>query len=86
MFRGAGLNARQRYGIATWWDGIVAVEYAPDLLVEDQIIIELKSVRVTDRVHTAQCLNDLKATNLKPCLLLNFGAPRLEIKRFAHNP
>ncbi len=35
-----------------------------------------------DHIHQAQCLNYLKATGLPLCLLLNFGSPRLEIKRF----
>jgi GxxExxY protein len=41
----------------------------------------LKVAKVIDEIHRAQCLNYLKATGLQLCLLLNFGKPRLEIKR-----
>ena len=34
-----------------------------------------------DDVHAAQCLNYLKATGLKVCLLVNFGKPRAEVRR-----
>jgi GxxExxY protein len=54
------------------------------LLVEGQVIIELKAARDHDDVYTAQCLNYLMATGLPVCLLLNFGKPQLEIKRYAH--
>jgi GxxExxY protein len=46
-------------------------------------MIELKSVRALDNVHSAQCLNYLKATSMHLCLLINFGKPRLEIRRIA---
>ena len=56
-------------------------EYVADLLVEESVFVELKAVKALDDVHLAQCLNYLKAAGLRICLLLNFGAPRLEIKR-----
>jgi GxxExxY protein len=65
------------------YDGIVVGEYAADLLVEGAVLAELKAVRALDDIHRAQCLNYLKATGLRLCLLLNFGNPRLEIKRIA---
>ena len=63
------------------YDGIVVGDYAVDLLVEDIVLIELKVSRAIDEIHLAQCLNYLNATGLHFCLLLNFGKPRLEIKR-----
>src|ERR1700752_4548599 len=45
------------------------------------LAVELKAVRALDNVHRAQCVNYLKASNLRLCLLLNFGRPRLEIHR-----
>jgi GxxExxY protein len=41
----------------------------------------LKAAKTIDEIHRPQCLNYLKATGLHLCLLLNFGTPRLEIKR-----
>ena len=52
-----------------------------DLLVENFDPVELKVAKAIDDIHRAQCLNYLKATGLHLCLLLNFGKPRLEIKR-----
>jgi len=45
---------------------------------------EMKAGKTLDSVHTAQCINHLKATGLHLRLLLNFGTPRLEIHRIAH--
>ncbi|MDE2581661.1 MAG: GxxExxY protein [Rhodospirillales bacterium] len=44
----------------------------------------MKASRTLAPVHTAQCVNYLKATGLHVCLLLNFGKPRLDIRRIAH--
>ena len=60
-------------------------EYFADLLVENQVLVELKAVKAFDEIHMAQCLNYLKATGMKVCLLLNFGKPKLDIKRIMHN-
>jgi GxxExxY protein len=43
-----------------------------------------KAVREHHDLFTAQCLNYVKATGLPICLLLNFGSPRLDIKRYLH--
>jgi GxxExxY protein len=60
---------------------VVGTFYA-DLLVEDTIIVELKAAKEVTDICTAQYLNYLKATNMPLCLLLNFGQPRITIKRF----
>ncbi len=46
--------------------------------------MELKAVKTLDNVHTAQCINYLKASSLQLCLLLNFGKPRVEVHRVAN--
>jgi GxxExxY protein len=51
------------------------------LLVEDAVVVEIEAVMALDNIHRAQCLNYLRATGLRLCLLLNSGPPRLEIKR-----
>jgi GxxExxY protein len=51
----------------------------------DRIIIELKATKALDDIHTAQCLNYLKATDLLVCLLINFGKPKAEIRRIVNN-
>jgi GxxExxY protein len=59
--------------------------YVADLFVEDNLILELKTVKAFDDVHLATSLNYLKATKLKLALLLNFAKPRLEIKRVVND-
>jgi GxxExxY protein len=52
-----------------------------DLIVEEQIIVELKAVKALEEIHFAQLKSYLKATGLHIGLLLNFNAPVLVIKR-----
>lgn len=82
--REAGLDVKQQHDIAVHYHGAVIGAYTADLLVEDIILVELKAVKVLDSIHEAQCVNYLKATRLSLCLLLNFGRPRVEIKRLAN--
>jgi GxxExxY protein len=84
--RKAGLGVRQQHGIVVVYDGIAVGEYAVDLLVEGVVLVELKALRALNEVHYAQCMNYLRATGLRLCLLLNFGNPRLAIKRFVLGP
>ncbi len=52
-----------------------------DLIVENEIIVELKAVKELIDIHFAQLRSYLKATSLKVGLLLNFSKPTLEVKR-----
>lgn len=83
--RKAGLQVVQQYGIQVHYDGIVVGEFAADLLVEGCVLVELKAVKAFDEIHMAQCLNYLKATGLSVCLLINFGQPKVQIKRVVKN-
>jgi len=77
----AGMAVSAQHPIRVIYDGMVVGEFAANLLVEDRLLVELKTVKALDDIHLAQCLNYLKATGLKVCLLLNFGKPELEIRR-----
>ena len=79
--RKAGIAVAQQHGIVVLYDGAVVGEYAVDLLVEELVVVELKAIIALKDVHHAQCVNYLKATGFRMCLLLNFGGPRLQIKR-----
>ena len=79
--RKAGLAVKQQCGAVVRYDDVIVGEYAVDLLVDGSVLVELKAVRTLDDIHRAQCLNYLKATTLQLCLLINFGNPRLQIKR-----
>ncbi|MBW2661979.1 MAG: GxxExxY protein [Deltaproteobacteria bacterium] len=61
--------------------GIEVGTHRLDLLVEKQIIVELKAVKELADIHFAQLRSYLKATGLKTGLLINFSKPTLEIKR-----
>src|SRR6476660_3596329 len=77
----AGLAVLQQHPIPVMWRGQLAGDYYADLFVEGSVIVELKAVRAFDEIHTAQCLNYLKATGIKVCLMINFGKSQIEIKR-----
>ena len=82
--RKAGFSVRQQYPFSVMYDGIVVGEYRADLVVEDQVIVEVKAAKAIDATHESQLLNYLKATRLPIGLILNFGTPRLGIKRMVN--
>lgn len=82
--RNVGLEVVQQHPIAVRYDKVVVGEYVADLLVDGKVLVELKAVSELNEIHQAQCLNYLKATGLRICLLLNFGTPKVEVKRFAN--
>ncbi len=75
------LDVKQQYPVKVFYKSNVVGEFVADLLVENKILIELKTVKGIDEIHLAQCLNYLKATGLPLCLLINFGKPRVEVRR-----
>jgi GxxExxY protein len=79
--RKAGLKAEQQVPLQVKYDGVVVGEFYTDILVNNEVVIELKAVRTFEDIHMAQCLNYLRATGLKVALLINFGTPKLQIKR-----
>lgn len=79
--RKTGIACVQQQPIPVMYDGIVVGDYVADIVVGHELVIELKAVRALDEIHMAQCMNYLKATSIKKCLLLNFGRPRIEVKR-----
>ena len=79
--RKAGLIVEQQRGITVMYDGVMVGEYFIDLLVEASLLVELKTVAELSSTHRAQCLNYLRATGMHLCLLMNFGRPRLEVRR-----
>jgi GxxExxY protein len=81
----AGLKATPQFPITIRYRDAVVGEYIADLFVEDALLVELKAVKALDDVDTAQCLNYVKATGLKICLLINFGKSEIEIRRIVNN-
>ncbi|MDO8588155.1 MAG: GxxExxY protein [Armatimonadota bacterium] len=81
----AGLKVEQQKEIVVRYDGRVVGEYVCDLLVEKSVLVELKAVKALDDVHFAQCMNYLRATELQVLLLINFGQPRVNVKRLVNH-
>ena len=77
----AGLTVKQQYPVDVCYDGVVVGEYVADLLVEETLLVELKAIKALDNVNLAQCMNYLKGTRLSLCLLINFGNPKVEVRR-----
>ena len=80
-----GLKADSQVPLKVHYKGKVVGEYVVDIMVEDQVILELKSVDKLQKIHEAQLLNYLKATGMKVGLLINFKYPKADIKRFVLN-
>lgn len=83
--RKAGLKVEQQHSIRVRYDGIFVGDFAADLLVEQKVLVELKAAKSFEEVHFVQCMNYLRATGLSVCLLINFGTPKIQIKRFVHH-
>ncbi len=83
--KAAGLSVQAQYSISVYYKGIVVGNFFADILVEKCILVELKALSYLDSNHQAQCLNYLKASGLNLCLLINFGKPKVEIKRIIQN-
>ena len=79
----AGLKVESKKPLRVMYDGVEVGYFEPDLLVEDEVIVELKAVKALEDVFTAICMNYLHATKLKRCLIINFGTPRIQLKRIS---
>ena len=80
----AGLRVTQQQRIEVRYRESLVGEFVADLLVEECVIVEIKAVKAFEDIHTAQCVNYLKATSLQVCLLVNFGSPKAIVKRIVH--
>jgi GxxExxY protein len=69
-----GLKVQKEIPIDVMWDGLVFEQgFRADLIVEDKVLVELKSVEEISKKHYKQVLTYLKLTNLKLGLLINFN-------------
>jgi GxxExxY protein len=64
-------------------DGTVLGEFSADLFVEQRLVVELKACRALAEEHVAQLLGYLRASRIEHGLLINFGSPKLEIRKYA---
>ncbi len=85
--RKAGFHIEQQYPITIYdEDGTVIGDYVADLLVEHELIVELKTAKHIAPEHAAQLMGYLKAARKKHGLLINFGAYKFQIKKYVWDP
>ena len=76
-----GIKAEQQKEIKVYFRGAIIGNYIADILIEDSIIVELKTVERIVDIHRAQVMNYLKATRLKLAMIINFKNKSLEYER-----
>jgi GxxExxY protein len=76
-----GFRAELEKRITVRYKDAIVGEYDADLVVEDCVLVEIKIASQYDKRDEAQLLNELKATDIKLGLLLNFGRTKVEFKR-----
>lgn len=81
LLRRENIEAAQQAPITVSFEGEVVGNYYADILVENKIILEIKSAEQIIDAHRAQALHYLKATGLRLALILNFGKVKLEYER-----
>ncbi len=86
LFRKEGIRALQQAALTVRFLGEVVGDYYADILIDDKIIVELKSVDKITGVHRAQAINYLKATGLELAIILNFNKEKLEYERLVYQP
>ena len=78
-----GINVAAQYPLKVYdEDGTVLGDYFTDLFVDSRLIIEVKACKTLADEHTAQILGYLRASRIEHGLLINFGAPKLQIKKY----
>ena len=79
--RKAGLDMESQKPITVYYDDEIVGEFVADIIVNDTIILELKSVRRVIKAHEVQLVNYLVSTGKPVGLILNFGERKVEVKR-----
>lgn len=79
--REKGVRAEQQVPLSVQFRGQNVGQFFADILVDGEVIVELKAVKSLLPEHQAQLINYLKATGKSVGLLVNFGNARLDVKR-----
>ena len=79
--RRRGFQVLQQAPIKVQYEGEIVGDYYADVLVNESILLELKSAEAISTAHVAQTLNYLKATGLTLGIILNFGPNKMEARR-----
>jgi len=76
-----GLIAENQVPISVYYEDEIVGDFIADIIVNNTIILELKSIKRTHKAHEVQLVNYLTATGKEVGLLLNFGENQVEVKR-----
>jgi GxxExxY protein len=80
--RQMSLGCEQEVPFKVRYKDAIIGDYCADLIVERRVLVELKACSGLEKVHEAQILNYLKASGIHVGLLMNFGKPKLDYRRF----
>lgn len=83
--RQRGHIAVSQHPMTVMFRGVEIGTFFADMLVDEKVIVELKAVKSITPEHQAQVINYLQATGSEVGLLINFGNPKLEYKRFTRS-
>ena len=83
--RARGLRVESQVPLTVYYKGEPAGNYFADLVVEGELVVELKCVGAITHEHVAQSLNYLRASGLGVCLVVNFERSRVEWRRVVSN-
>ena len=85
--RKQGIDVRSQFPLTVYdEDDTVLGKYFADMFVEDCLIVEIKACKSDTNEHIAQLLGYLKSSRIETGLLINFGAPKLYVKKFLMTP
>jgi GxxExxY protein len=81
--RKLALDVKQQHPLQVYdQDGTLLGDYYADLFIDNRLIVELKACKGLADEHIAQILGYMKASRIENGLLINFGASKLQIKKF----
>lgn len=78
------IKVEQQKKLTVFYKEEIVGEYIADLIVDDRVVVELKTIEKLAQIHRSQVLNYIKATNKKLGLLINFSPVTVEVKRIAN--
>ncbi len=76
-----GITVQAQVPFSVFYKGNCVGTYLADLVVEGSLLVELKCVERLAPEHSAQCMNYLKASGIRACLMVNFQKPRVDWRR-----
>jgi len=81
--RKLGIEVKQQHPLTVRdEDGTLLGEFFSDLFIDNRLIVELKAARAIAEEHIAQLLGYLRSSRIETGLLINFGSPRIHVKKY----